>query len=98
MAPSTVSDVHAELPHQKLSRYIRAFASWHGVNANDGNPHAFYNTRVEHVERGTTGWDLIAKELVVTSANTTRATWYKRVRSSSAVIRGCSSLSASPEL
>ncbi|KAJ3523661.1 hypothetical protein NMY22_g11343 [Coprinellus aureogranulatus] len=67
-----------ELPHEKLSRYIRAFASWHGVNSNDGNPHAFYNTRVEHVERSTTGWTLIAKELVSTSTNTTRATWYKR--------------------
>ncbi|KAF6752068.1 hypothetical protein DFP72DRAFT_905992 [Ephemerocybe angulata] len=67
-----------ELPHAKLSRYIRAFASWHGVNANDGNPHAFYNTRVEHVERNAAGWTLIAKELVKTEANTTRATWTKK--------------------
>ncbi|RXW23563.1 hypothetical protein EST38_g2289 [Candolleomyces aberdarensis] len=67
-----------ELPHAKLARYIRAFASWHGVNANDGNPHAFYNTRVEHVERSETGWSLLSKELVKTEANTTRATWNKR--------------------
>ncbi|KAJ2915831.1 hypothetical protein MD484_g4602, partial [Candolleomyces efflorescens] len=67
-----------ELPHAKLARYIRAFASWHGINANDANPHAFYNTRVEHVERSKTGWNLLAKELVKTEFNTTRATWTKR--------------------
>ncbi|EAU87107.2 hypothetical protein CC1G_05796 [Coprinopsis cinerea okayama7 len=72
-----------ELPHAKLARYIRAFASWHGVNTNDGNPHAFYNTRVERVEKrynadgSEAGWSLVAKELVK-DANKTRATWYKR--------------------
>ncbi|TFK26048.1 FAD/NAD(P)-binding domain-containing protein [Coprinopsis marcescibilis] len=68
------------LPHQKLSRYIRSFASWHGVNTNDGNPHAFYNTRVEHVERRhvADGWTVVSKEVVKTAGNATRSTWFKR--------------------
>ena len=75
----------AELPQQKLQNYLRAFASWHGINANDGNSHIYYNTRVESVQKryaedgSRTGWTLTVKELVKTSSNTTRATWTAQV-------------------
>ena len=71
----------AELPQQKLQNYLRAFASWHGINTNDGNSHISYNTRVESVNKryaedgSRTGWTLTVKELVKTSYNITRATW-----------------------
>ena len=73
-----------ELPQQKLQNYLRAFASWHGINTNDGNSHISYNTRVESVQKryaedgSRTGWTLTVKELVKTS-NTTRATWTTQV-------------------
>jgi hypothetical protein len=75
----------AELPQQKLQNYLRAFASWHGINTNDGNSHISYNTRVESVQKrytedgNRTGWTLTVKELVKTSSNTTRATWTTQV-------------------
>ena len=75
----------AELSQQKLQNYLRAFASWHGVNANDGNPRISYNTRVEsvqkrHAEDGSrAGWTLTVKEVVKTSPSTTRAMWTKQV-------------------
>ena len=75
----------AELPQQKLQNYLRAFASWHGVNTNDGNSHISYNTRVESVQKryaedgSRTGWTLTVKELVKTSSNTTRAIWTTQV-------------------
>ena len=80
-----VAESSTELPHQKLQKYIRGFASWHGVNSNDGNPHIFYNTRVESVQKGyakdgsRSGWTLTVKELSKTSSNTTRATWTTQV-------------------
>jgi hypothetical protein len=75
----------AELPQQKLQNYLRAFASWHGINTNDGNSHIHYNTRVESVEKryaedgSRIGWTLTMKELVKTSSNTTRAKWTTQV-------------------
>ena len=74
------------IPHEKLQRYLRAFASWHGVNTNDNNPNISYNTRVELVEKTLSakgeeiGWALTIKELVSTNRNTLRATWRKEVR------------------
>ena len=74
-----------ELSQQKLQSYLRAFASWHGINANDGNPRISYNTRVESVQKryaedgSRNGWTLTVKEVVKTSSSTTRATWTKQV-------------------
>ena len=65
----------AEIPQQKLQKYLRAFASWNGINNNDGNPHISYNTRVESVQKryaedgSRTGWTLTMKEVVRTSSN-----------------------------
>ncbi|KAH9942818.1 hypothetical protein B0H21DRAFT_750028 [Amylocystis lapponica] len=70
-----------ELPHYKLRNYMRAFASYHGINSNDNNPNVSYNTRVELVEKRYDehgkehGWKLLLKELVQTGHNTSRATW-----------------------
>ena len=75
----------AEVPQRKLQNYLRAFASWHGINANDGNSYIHYNTRVESVQKryaedgSRTGWTLTVKELVKISSNTTRATWTTQV-------------------
>jgi hypothetical protein len=75
----------AEIPQQKLQNYLRAFASWHGINTNDGNPHVFYNTRVESVQMkyaedgSRIGWTLTLKEVLKTSHNTTRAKWTTQV-------------------
>ena len=74
-----------ELPQQKIQKYLRAFASWHGINTNDGNSHIRYNTRVESVQKryaedgSRTGWTLTVKELVKTSSNITRARWTTEV-------------------
>ena len=75
----------AEIPQQKLQNYLRAFASWHGINTNDGNSHISYNTRVElaqkrYAEDGSRiGWTLTVKEVLKTSYNTTRAKWTTQV-------------------
>jgi hypothetical protein len=75
----------AELPQQKLQNYLRAFASWHGINANDGNSRISYNTRVESVQKryaedgSRSGWTLTVKELMKTSSNATIATWTTQV-------------------
>ncbi|KIM37614.1 hypothetical protein M413DRAFT_421803 [Hebeloma cylindrosporum] len=71
------------LANEKLQRYLRSFASWQGVNANDNSPNISYNTRVELVEKNLSangeeiGWALTIKELVPTKPNTLRATWRK---------------------
>ena len=75
----------AEIPQQKLQNYLRAFASWNGINTNDGNSHISYNTRVESVQKryaedgSRIGWTLTMKELVKTFSNTTKATWTAQV-------------------
>ena len=74
-----------EVPHQEIQNYLRAFASWHGINTNDDNSHIHYNTRVESVQKryaedgSRTGWTLTVKELVKISSNVTRATWTTQV-------------------
>ena len=75
----------AGVPQHKLQNYLRAFASWHGINTNDGNSRIHYNTRVESVQKSyaedgsRTGWTLTVKELVKISSNTTRAKWTTQV-------------------
>ncbi|KAG5640855.1 hypothetical protein DXG03_006820, partial [Asterophora parasitica] len=70
-----------ELPHAKLGRYIRAFASYHGINSNDKNPRITYNTRVELVEKrydargAEAGWTLTLKTVERTGAHSSKATW-----------------------
>ena len=74
-----------EIPMQKLQNYLRAFASWHGINTNDGSSHISYNTRVESVQEryaedgSRLGWTLTVKEVLKTSHNTTRAKWMTQV-------------------
>ncbi|KAH9942798.1 hypothetical protein B0H21DRAFT_695998 [Amylocystis lapponica] len=70
-----------ELPHWKMRNYMRAFASFHGINSNDNNPNVSYNTRVELVKKHRDaqgkerGWMVLLKELVQTGPDTARATW-----------------------
>ncbi|KIJ50190.1 hypothetical protein M422DRAFT_160070, partial [Sphaerobolus stellatus SS14] len=72
-----------ELPHQHVQRYLRAFASWHGVNNNDNNSRISYNTRVELAEQrfnedgSRQGWTLTLKNVVPTSENISKVTWTK---------------------
>lgn len=76
---------NAVLPNQQLQRYLRAFASWLGLNANDENTDISYNTRVELVEKHISdegdevGWTLTLKELENTYGGNLKATWYKKV-------------------
>ncbi|KAK0496782.1 hypothetical protein EDD18DRAFT_176503 [Armillaria luteobubalina] len=69
------------LPHQTLQRYLRAFASWHGINTNDDSPNVSYATRVEQVEKRFrdnqhVGWTLTLKKFVQTGDRTSQATWW----------------------
>ncbi|KAJ7703439.1 hypothetical protein B0H14DRAFT_3099850 [Mycena olivaceomarginata] len=59
------------LPHRMLARYLRAFASFHGVNSNDGNPDHYDETGREN------GWTLILKRLERTGPTSGKATWWK---------------------
>ncbi|KAI0788896.1 hypothetical protein C8Q75DRAFT_793645 [Abortiporus biennis] len=70
------------LPHQTLQRYLRAFASWHGVNTNDHNHNVTYSTRVEQVAKRLkddkhVGWTLTLKKFIIqTGKRTSKATWW----------------------
>lgn len=74
------------LPHQTLQRYLRAFASWHGVNTNDHNHNVTYSTRVEQVAKRFkddkhVGWTLTLKKFIIqTGKRTSKATWWTEVR------------------
>ncbi|KAG6840677.1 hypothetical protein C0991_005138 [Blastosporella zonata] len=74
-------EVYHELPHAKIGRYVRAFASFHGANSNDDNPHISFNTRVEVVEKRyneyseEAGWTLTLKKVVHTGLQTSKAIW-----------------------
>lgn len=74
-----------ELTHYKLQRYMRAFASYHGLNSNDANPNVTYNTRVELIEKKISaegegqGWTLTLKKLVRTGKDRSKATWWTEV-------------------
>lgn len=84
-----VADICAELTHEMLQKYMRAFASIHGVNSNDENPRVSYNTRVELVEKhfredgSEHGWTITFKTLARTGLNSYEVTWRQEVRGSS---------------
>ncbi|KAJ7621042.1 hypothetical protein FB45DRAFT_928193 [Roridomyces roridus] len=69
------------IPHRTLARYLRAFASFHGVNSNDANPDIEYKTRVELVEKryddtgAEHGWTLTLKRLDQSESGV-KATWW----------------------
>ncbi|KAG6852181.1 hypothetical protein C0991_002328, partial [Blastosporella zonata] len=71
-----------ELPHDKIGRYVRAFASYHGINSNDENPHLSFNTRVELIEKRyddygeEAGWTLTLKKVVKIDERSSKARWY----------------------
>ena len=77
------------LPQETIHRYVRAFASWRGINSDDNHPDISYNTRVESVtERYTRasdgslirrGWTLTLKKLVKTGDHTSKAIWWTEV-------------------
>lgn len=77
---------YTELTHYALRKYMRAFASLHGLNSNDDHPDLAYNTRVERVEKRfdavgrREGWRLTLKELVQTGGAASRATWWTEAR------------------
>ncbi|KAJ7210168.1 hypothetical protein GGX14DRAFT_565955 [Mycena pura] len=70
------------LPHRTLARYLRAFASFHGVNSNDKSSDIAYNTRVELVEKRydeagkERGWTLTLKRLESAGKDSVKATWW----------------------
>lgn len=81
--------MRAELTHDMLQRYMRSFATFHGVNSIGANPNISYNTRVELAEKDYNGsgnessWTLTLKRLEKMSENSSRATWSTEVRASS---------------
>ncbi|KAH9942804.1 hypothetical protein B0H21DRAFT_513589 [Amylocystis lapponica] len=85
---------HWATTHYEMRNYMRAFASFHGMNSNDNNPNASYNTRVESIEKRYDehgkehGWRVLLKELVQTGPDTTRATWYEEDFDAVAVATG----------
>ncbi|KAF9078556.1 FAD/NAD(P)-binding domain-containing protein [Rhodocollybia butyracea] len=60
------------LTHNHVQRYIRTFASLHGVNSNDGSLNASYNTRVERVDKRyntegeAVGWTVTLRQFIQT--------------------------------
>ena len=76
---------YAALHNRQLQGYVRAFASFHGVNNNDDNPAVSYNTRVELAEKKyggdgqEDGWTLTTKTLVELNRQTLQAVWNKEV-------------------
>lgn len=73
------------LPNAKLGRYLRAFASWHGLNNNDNSPNISYNTRVELIKKRLDsdgkqiGWTLTTKEVIQVADGANRVTWDAQV-------------------
>ncbi|KAJ7062017.1 FAD/NAD(P)-binding domain-containing protein [Mycena amicta] len=71
-----------QLPHRLLARYLRAFASFHGINGNDVNPDISYSTRVELVEKRygdagqEQGWRFTLKRLEKLGPRKVKATWW----------------------
>ncbi|CAK5274286.1 unnamed protein product [Mycena citricolor] len=70
------------LPHRLLGRYLRAFASFHNVNANDDNSDVSYRTRVERVEKRRNpatqdeeGWTLTLKRVELLDSKA-KVTWW----------------------
>ena len=82
-----IRSTYAALHNRQLQGYVRAFASFHGVNSNDDNPAVSYNTRVELAEKHygedgqEDGWTLTTKTLVDLTRQTLQAVWNKEVSS-----------------
>ena len=74
--------------HSSLTRYLRAFSSWLGTNANDKNADFEYNTRVETVSKRFSndgehvGWKLLLRKLVQVDDDVWEETWWTEVRRS----------------
>ncbi|KAF5309561.1 hypothetical protein D9619_012417 [Psilocybe cf. subviscida] len=68
------------LPNRRLQGYLRAFASYHGLNSNDDNKQkVHYNTRLELAEKQSNGqWALTLKTLESSKdGKVVKATWRK---------------------
>jgi len=79
------NNVCLEISAKQLQAYVRAFASYHGLNTNDENPNVFYNTRVElikkrYVDGQHRGWTMTLKELVQTGSQSYKVKWWTEVR------------------
>ena len=78
-------DFPPAIPRAKVNRYLRAYASWHGINSNDNSRDISYNTRVELVEKRLDsegkqiGWTLTSKYLEELDSGLNRAIWNKEV-------------------
>ncbi|KAF9269770.1 FAD/NAD(P)-binding domain-containing protein [Marasmius fiardii PR-910] len=86
-------DTPWELPQEMIQRYVRSFASLHGINTNDNNPNVFYNTRVELVEKNyvnntEAGWTLTLKQFVKTGERSSKTRWWKENFDAIAVATG----------
>ncbi|KIK61825.1 hypothetical protein GYMLUDRAFT_116316, partial [Collybiopsis luxurians FD-317 M1] len=68
-----------------VQRYVRSFASFLGVNSNDGNSDVSYNTRVERVDKRFTadgeeaGWTLTLRQVIQTGSNSCKIRWWTEV-------------------
>lgn len=73
------------IPRAEVGRYLRAYASWHGINSNDNSSDISYNTRIELVEKRLDsegkhiGWTLTSKHLEELNGGSSLATWNKEV-------------------
>jgi hypothetical protein len=70
------------LPHELLQRYLRAFASWHGLNSNDISPNVSYRTRVERAVKIQGGeWTLTLKRVTRVDEKRSKVEWWTEVNS-----------------
>ncbi|KAJ3574592.1 hypothetical protein NP233_g1659 [Leucocoprinus birnbaumii] len=82
------------IPQVQVGRYLRAFASWNGINTNDNSPDVSYRTRVELVEKRVdssgkqVGWTLTTKKLDEIEGGLNRATWNKQDFDAVVVVSG----------
>ncbi|KAF9047111.1 FAD/NAD(P)-binding domain-containing protein [Hymenopellis radicata] len=71
-----------QLTRELVQRYLRSFASWHGINPSDNSSRIAYNTRVEKVEKhykpdgSQHGWTLTLKKLTRTGEASSKAEWW----------------------
>ncbi|KAF9078557.1 hypothetical protein BDP27DRAFT_1206950 [Rhodocollybia butyracea] len=70
------------LTHNHIQRYVRTFASLHGVNSNDGSLNASYNTRVERVDKRyntegeAVGWTVTLRQFIQTKESSCKIRWW----------------------
>jgi hypothetical protein len=71
--------------HTQLTRYLRAFSSWLGINVGDTSTVIEYNTRVELVKKRMNqsgahyGWTLVLKKFVKLDEHTYEESWWEEV-------------------